>query len=221
MVIAAAWLFLHPKRVRPDVPEGRCASPATLQLAQPASIYELTICLGNGGTRDGYMRALRNLNPRYEADSWLPAGATLNATTKIVGLYNRHCTQGPRADLAHQLVHERRRFGDRAVPRRSPPPMIPHRVRRRSRRADTPQACARPRKYKVRGGETLTSISQEVPCDMRRTRGSQSHQGAALRDPAGADAEAGRLHGSRTRRERSGISVLGCAANQCGCRSTL
>ena len=40
------------------------------------------------------MRALRNLNPRYEADSWLPAGATLNATTKIVGLYNRHCVAG-------------------------------------------------------------------------------------------------------------------------------
>ena len=65
---------------------------------KPASIYELTICLGNGGAREGYMRALRNLNPRYEADSWLPAGTTLNATTKIVGLYGRHCTQGPRAD---------------------------------------------------------------------------------------------------------------------------
>ena len=50
------------------------------------------------------MRALRNLNPRYEADSWLPAGATLNATTKIVGLYNRHCMQGPRAELARTLV---------------------------------------------------------------------------------------------------------------------
>ena len=50
------------------------------------------------------MRPLRNLNPRYEADSWLPAGTTLNATTQIVGLYNRYCIQGPRATLAEQLV---------------------------------------------------------------------------------------------------------------------
>ena len=114
MVIAAAWLFLHPKRIRPELPEGRRASPAPLRLAQPSSIYELTICLGNGGTRDGYMRALRNLNPRYEADSWLPAGTTLNATTKIVGLYNRWCTQGPRADLARTLVLSDASLGDRA-----------------------------------------------------------------------------------------------------------
>jgi membrane-bound lytic murein transglycosylase D len=50
------------------------------------------------------MRALRNLNPRYEADGWIPAGTTINATTRIAGLYNRYCVSGPRADLARTLI---------------------------------------------------------------------------------------------------------------------
>ena len=73
MVIAAAWLFLHPREYGLDFPKVD-ARPATLRLTEPASIYQLTICLGNRGEREGYMRALRNLNPRYEPDSWLPAG---------------------------------------------------------------------------------------------------------------------------------------------------
>src|SRR3546814_16599903 len=60
--------------------------------------------MGNGRTRDGYMRALRNLNPRYRADSWLPAGTTIRATTRITGLYKRYCVDGARAELAPQLV---------------------------------------------------------------------------------------------------------------------
>jgi membrane-bound lytic murein transglycosylase D len=73
MVIAAAWLFLHPKQYGVELPEGRTRARRR-SAAAATSIYELTICLGNSGTRDGYMRALRNLNPRYEADSWIPAG---------------------------------------------------------------------------------------------------------------------------------------------------
>ena len=70
--------------IRTELPEGRRAPGDAPAGASPASIYELTICLGNGGTRDGYMRALRNLNPRYEADSWICRPArTLNATTKM------------------------------------------------------------------------------------------------------------------------------------------
>ncbi|MGN6513473.1 MAG: lytic transglycosylase domain-containing protein, partial [Lysobacteraceae bacterium] len=103
MVVAAAWLFLHPKQYGLTFPKVD-ARPAPLQLQKPSSIYELAICLGNKGVREGYLRSLRNLNPRYQADSWLPAGTTLNATTRIVGLYGRYCTQGPRAELAAQLV---------------------------------------------------------------------------------------------------------------------
>ncbi|HRF84367.1 MAG TPA: lytic transglycosylase, partial [Pseudoxanthomonas sp.] len=71
------------------------------------SLYELTICLGNSGlrgNRDGYLRTLRNLNPRYDADGWIPAGTVLNATSRIAGLYHRHCERGARADLAQALV---------------------------------------------------------------------------------------------------------------------
>ncbi|TXH70986.1 MAG: LysM peptidoglycan-binding domain-containing protein [Lysobacteraceae bacterium] len=103
MVIAAAWLYLHPKEYGLEFPK-LDARPASIRLERSATIYELTICLGNGGTRDGFMRVLRNLNPRYEADSWIAAGTHLNATMKIAGLYARHCQQGARADLARQLV---------------------------------------------------------------------------------------------------------------------
>src|SRR5690606_9128519 len=72
MVIAAAWLFLHPRQYGLEFPNIN-AQPAPLKLVRDASIYELTICLGNGGTREGYLRTLRNLNPRYQAESWIPA----------------------------------------------------------------------------------------------------------------------------------------------------
>lgn len=103
MVIAAAWIFLHPQQYGVEFPKIN-AQPATIRLAKSTTIYELTICLGSTGTRDGYMRALRNLNPRYEADGWIPAGTTINATTRIAGLYNRYCVSGPRADLARALI---------------------------------------------------------------------------------------------------------------------
>jgi membrane-bound lytic murein transglycosylase D len=103
MVLAAAWLYLHPKEYGLTFPKVD-AKPTTIKLVRPTTIYELTICLGNGGTRDGFMRALRNLNPRYEADGWIPSGTYLNATVNIAGLYNKNCVQGQRADLAKQLV---------------------------------------------------------------------------------------------------------------------
>jgi membrane-bound lytic murein transglycosylase D len=168
MVVAAAWLFLHPKEYGLTFPKVD-AKPATLKLARAASIYELTICLGNGGTREGFMRALRNLNPRYEAESWLPAGTTINATTKIAGLYNRYCTQGARADLAHQLV-----MSDpaSAIVRSNPEIALasggtavvaaaaPAKPAKAEKRAAT-------RDHRVRGGETLTAIAQRYECDLK------------------------------------------------------
>jgi membrane-bound lytic murein transglycosylase D len=103
MVIAAAWIFLHPRQFGVTFPK-HDIHPATFKLARPASIYALTICLGNDHTRDGFMRILRNLNPRYEADSWIPAGTVLNGTSRIASLYQRHCAGGARADLAQALV---------------------------------------------------------------------------------------------------------------------
>ncbi|MFC3549744.1 transglycosylase SLT domain-containing protein [Lysobacter cavernae] len=171
MVIAAAWLFLHPKEYGLTFPKVD-SRPATLRLSKPSSIYELTICLGNGGTREGYMRALRNLNPRYQADSWLSAGTSLNATTRIVGLYNRWCVQGQRAQLAHTLVMSDARS---AIVRTGPvtPVTDDADVVTESEGAGvastaapaTPPKPARPTSYTVQTGETLTAIAQKFQCD--------------------------------------------------------
>ena len=171
MVIAAAWLFLHPRQYGLSFPNVD-AKPATLRLTKPASIYELTICLGNRGVREGYMRALRNLNPRYEAESWLPTGATLNATTKIVGLYNRYCVQGPRAQLAEQLV---RSDPNSAIVRTGPIQQVPTTATVAAPTtvatgvpttiATGTPAPAKARNYSVQRGETLVSIAQKFQCD--------------------------------------------------------
>ncbi len=170
MVIAAAWLYLHPKEYGLTFPkiDNR---PATLKLSRTATIYELTICLGNGGTRDGYMRVLRNLNPRYEPDSWIPAGATLNVTTKMAGLYTRHCIQGPRAALAKQLVMS---DANSAIVRMGPVQMVEPPVSTFSPTAGAvpttvatgvPVQSKSPSYHRVERGDTLVSIAQKYQCD--------------------------------------------------------
>lgn len=155
MVIAAAWLFLHPQQYGLEFPEIAGTDPATLVLVRPASIYELTVCLGNTGSRNGYMRALRNLNPRYSADSWLPAGTRLEATVGIANLYQRWCTQGPRAELAHRLVNS---DPQAAIVRSGAPSASPAPI------ADKP---APKRDYSVQRGETLASIARKFGCNVR------------------------------------------------------
>lgn len=179
MVIAAAWIFLHPQQYGVEFPKIH-AQPATIRLAKSTTIYELTICLGSTGTRDGYMRALRNLNPRYEADGWIPAGTTINATTRIAGLYNRYCVSGPRADLARTLITadlnaaikrpsaatvtgsvavgdvQAMQAAQAAVPVAAPAP------------APRPAAPARraARSYKVARGDTLGAIANRFQCEV-------------------------------------------------------
>ena len=169
MVIAAAWLFLHPKDYGIRWPRVG-TRPATITLAQPASIYELTICLGNYGSRDGYMRALRNLNPRWNADSTIPAGTALNATTRIAWLYRFNCgSNSKRAQLARQLVASNVQSalvrigpmstapgeGTAAAPVQDAPPPA------------RPAAPAKQKTYKVQRGETLSSIARKFGCDLR------------------------------------------------------
>ena len=169
MVIAAAWLFLHPKDYGIRWPRVG-TRPATITLAQPASIYELTICLGNYGSRDGYMRALRNLNPRWNADSTIPAGTALNATTRIAWLYRFNCgSNSKRAQLARQLVASNVQSalvrigpmstapgeGTAAAPVQDAPPPA------------RPVAPAKQKTYKVQRGETLSSIARRFGCELR------------------------------------------------------
>jgi membrane-bound lytic murein transglycosylase D len=156
MVIAAAWLFLHPRQYGLNFPHVD-AHPAQLQLRKPASIYELAICLGNRDTRDGYLRTLRNLNPRYQADSWLPAGTALNASTRIAGLYDRYCVAGPRATLAQALMQS---DANTAIVRSGPLQPAAGVVAA----ASAPVKSARPSHYSVQRGETLSSIARKFQC---------------------------------------------------------
>ena len=174
MVIAAAWLYLHPKEYGLSFPKID-AKPATIRLVRATSIYELTICLGNGGTRDGYMRALRNLNPRFEADGWIASGTTLNATVKIAGLYNRYCIQGERAELAKRLVESE---VSAAIVRVGPLESVvatatgvdgtvaPPEAQDKPKPKDTPKPKAA-RQHKVERGDTLVSIARKYSCDLR------------------------------------------------------
>lgn len=165
MVIAAAWLFLHPKKYGLHFPRVE-TRPATLRLSKPTSLYELTICLGNADTRDGFMRALRNLNPRYQLDSWLPAGGSLNATTQIVNLYNRYCVNGPRAELAHQLVMS---DASTAVVTTGPVTDISTQIAPAAAPVPVPAPVRpkTPREHRVARGDTLVSVAQKYSCDTK------------------------------------------------------
>ncbi|MBX9402831.1 transglycosylase SLT domain-containing protein [Lysobacter sp. BMK333-48F3] len=181
MVVAAAWLFLHPREYGLNFHKVD-AKPAQLRLSRPSSIYELTICLGSSGTREGYMRALRNLNPRYQADTYLSAGTTLNATVRMVGLYNRWCLQGKRADLARTLVNS---DVASAIVRTGPLTVVPSTgsgedgtlattvatgvpAPAASARPAPAKKPAKPGSYKVRRGETLTDVAQKFQCDTKQ-----------------------------------------------------
>ncbi|QNH13273.1 transglycosylase SLT domain-containing protein [Xanthomonas sp. SI] len=179
MVIAAAWIFLHPQQYGVAFPKIN-AQPATLRLAKSTTIYELTICLGSDGTRDGYMRALRNLNPRYEPDGWIPAGVTINATTKIVGLYNRYCVSGPRADLARALITADVNAairsntpvvadptGNVAVGDVTPVAGVPTTIAT-GRPAPVKPKPKQVRSYRVAKGDTLGRIADRYSCDIKQ-----------------------------------------------------
>ncbi|MGV8959297.1 MAG: transglycosylase SLT domain-containing protein [Stenotrophomonas sp.] len=180
MVIAAAWIFLHPQQYGVEFPK-ISAQPATIKLAKSTTIYELTICLGSSGTRDGHMRALRNLNPRYEADGWIPAGTTINATTRIAALYNRYCVSGPRADLARTLItadlnaaivrpQASQYTGNVAVGDAMPMTALPIPGAVTSAAKPAPVAAKQraPKSYKVAKGDTLGRIAQRFDCELPR-----------------------------------------------------
>jgi membrane-bound lytic murein transglycosylase D len=157
MVIAAAWLYLHPKEYGLSFPRVE-ARPTHFVLTKPASIYELTICMGDSGSRHGYMRQLRNLNPRFEADQVIPAGAVLQGTTRMAALYKRWCERGRRAELASRLMGSR---VDAALVRTGPIEVVPT-------AAAAPRAApAVPREHRVARGETLVGIARRYGCEAR------------------------------------------------------
>lgn len=145
-ILAAAWLFLHPEDYGLEFPRVNGAA-TVLSLRQPASINQLTICLGNGGTRYGWFRALRNLNPRWLPETELPVGTELRVPVDVVPLYERHCLEGERATQALALVRARKP---------GPPPAVVG-------VASGPRPGQR---YTVRAGDTLSAIARRHGCDV-------------------------------------------------------
>lgn len=166
MVLAAAWLFLHPERYNVEFPRID-GEPGQIELAQPASLAELTVCLGQaGGMRDGWFRTLRNLNPSLNPQAEQPTGTHLQVPKVLEATYRQSCAAGPWQTLAADL-HEA------AVP--APPP-----------------EAQRPRTYVVRRGDTLSSIVRKLGCsnvhalaELNRLRAPHFalHPGQALRLP--------------------------------------
>jgi peptidoglycan lytic transglycosylase D len=144
MVLAAAWLFMHPDRYNLEFPK-IVAEPGKITLARPASLAELTICLGqDAGGEDGWFRTLRNLNPQLDPQQEQPAGAELAVPSRLESVYAHNCAEGPWATLAAEL-HS-------AVVPAPPPGSLVH------------ARSVRPRGYVVRKGDTLSSIARKLGC---------------------------------------------------------
>lgn len=136
-VLAAAWLFLHPEDYGLQFPAVDGAA-TVMKLEAPASIYQLAICLGGPG--DGYFRVLRNLNPRYEPHVPIAAGTELRVPVAVPPAYRDQCLSGPRAELAVALMAASK-------------PTAPATATRGPDRS-----------YRVKSGDTLSSISRRHGC---------------------------------------------------------
>jgi membrane-bound lytic murein transglycosylase D len=106
MVLAAAWLFLHPEQYNLSLPKYD-ASPVPVKLSQAMSINELAVCIGQHGNPRGWFRHLRNLNPRWESDTRIPAGTDLELPAAALEAYLRQCESGPMLAMSREL-HEAR-----------------------------------------------------------------------------------------------------------------
>jgi len=176
MVIAAAWIFTDPEHYGVEFMPVEMR-PTALRLRKPASIYQLTICLGSQpDTREGYMRVLRNLNPRFDADAVIDEGAILTVTTRMAQLYQQHCINGARAELAQELVSADPNL---AIVRTSPSTEPRSAVASSSSAISGNASTSTPRTYKVSQGDTLGRIASRFQC-----RTAPLAQANGLRGPA-------------------------------------
>jgi membrane-bound lytic murein transglycosylase D len=146
MVLAAAWLFMHPERYNLDFPRiaGR---PGNITLKRPASIAELTVCLGQEGNQhDGWFRTLRNLNPQLDPQAQQSTGSQLAVPLTLERLYARDCASGRWPQLAAELHAA-------VVP--SPPPVALAQGQPQRPKVKT---------YVVRKGDSLAGIARRIRC---------------------------------------------------------
>lgn len=153
MVLAAAWLFMHPERYNLEWPKV-VTKPGSITLKQPASIAELTVCLGqDGGASDGWFRALRNLNPQLDPQRPEPAGAKLVVPAQLEKVYARDCAGGRWQRLASEL---------HAATIPAPPPGMP------VQQQVAAKGPAKERVYVVKKGDSLAAIARKSgTCSVR------------------------------------------------------
>ena len=183
MVLAAAWLFLHPDSYHLTWPKVD-GQPGQIVLTRSASLSELTVCLGSARDMpDGWFRTLRNLNPRLDPQVTLPAGTRLEVPKQLEKVYMATCTDGPWPILASDLHN--------AVKIVAPPPPAATSAAlvNASPAASKPSSSAS-KSYTVRRGDTLSSIARRSPCadveDIARMNGLKGHHltvGQAIRLP--------------------------------------
>ena len=143
-VLAAAWLFLHPESYNLRFPK-MDGAPGNIMLKRPASLSELTVCLGSaGGMTDGWFRTLRNLNPRLDPQAQQPVGTHLQLPKQLESAYASRCVDGPWPILANDLHN-------------ATVPVV-------AQIAAPVHASAASRDYKVRRGDTLESIVRKLHC---------------------------------------------------------
>jgi membrane-bound lytic murein transglycosylase D len=135
-VLAAAWLFLHPEEHGLEFPRIDNL-PGQIRLQRSMTLNELAVCIGQAGSRAGWFRALRNLNPSLDPNQVVPADTVLAAPARAAEAHDRNCIDGPLVELAASLQAARR------------PGSI---------------ANAGGRSYVVKSGDSLASISRRHQC---------------------------------------------------------
>ena len=142
MVLAAAWLFLHPERYNLVFPKLETKS-LHVTLQKPTSLDELTVCLGQSGNADGWFRTLRNLNPTLDPRQKLEVGTLIEAPAAAAAEYAKSCAAGKWAELAADLHSAAQ-------------PVVPP--------ESSPVRDKRSRVYVVRKGDTLDAIARKHGC---------------------------------------------------------
>ncbi|HLI17152.1 MAG TPA: transglycosylase SLT domain-containing protein [Rhodanobacteraceae bacterium] len=164
MVLAAAWLFLHPARYNLHFPRIDGA-PGYVDLVNAASLNELSVCLGDDdGAHYGWYRTLRNLNPQLDPSQVQPQGTRINLPKFLQAAYKQACTSGKWVALADELQNAQ-------LP--TPPAQVAA--------ADPPPASTR--HYTIRKGDTLYAIARRFHCDdvHELIRGNKLHSATDLR----------------------------------------
>lgn len=168
MVLAAAWLYLHPGQYNLHFPRVD-GTPGFVNLANAASLNELSVCLGDDdGAHYGWYRTLRNLNPQMDPSQVQPQGTRLNLPRFLQAAYQRSCTSGKWVALADQLQAAQLPTPPAQIAAADPPP-------RKSKHESAGH-------YTIRSGDTLYAIARRFHCDDVRelVRGNHLHSAADL-----------------------------------------